>query len=407
MSDPAGSLTTLAHSADDVDPVVTEKVKALLGEAGFAQVFNPIDQPSGLPNAAFWSKEWLDLERERIFRRHWVFAGTAGELDGIGAMKPIEIGGTPIILVRDRSKQVRAFHNVCRHRGTQLVREACRRPTISCPYHAWSYNLDGGLRARPHFQGADVQEKIHPDLSQAMSLHAVRCAEWNGCFFVDLSGQAPPLSTWLAPMLSRTAAHDFSHIRWIASKSYRFKSNWKLVLENYMEGYHVFAAHPRLIAHAPMGVRWSGEWIEHVFYNDYIAPQLTEGRGTVLPHFPNLSDEDRRRGLWFACFPNFAVQVFADQFVILATTPLAPDETLEELHFFVVGDDAAQDEAHAEGRAELLSMWHDLNLEDVDLLERLQQGRRSIAFDGSIMSPAWEGPAHQLSQQVVRAIIAA
>ena len=139
----------------------------------------------------------------------------------------------------------------------------------------------------------------------------------------------------------------------------------------------------------------AGEWMDHVFYNDYVAPNLTEGRGDALPHYPNLSDEDTRRGMWFACLPNFAVQVFADQFVVLASYPVAPDETLEELHFFVVGEAAATAEKHAGGRAELIDMWHDLNLEDVALLERLQKGRRSVAFSGSIMSPAWEGPAHR------------
>ena len=208
----------------------------------------------------------------------------------------------------------------------------------------------------------------------------------------------------MAPVITRSSAHDFSQIRWIGKKTYTFKSNWKLVLENYMEGYHVFAAHPRLLQHAPMSERWSGEWMDHVFYNDYVAPTVTPGRGNALPHFPNLSDEDTRRGMWFALLPNFAVEVFADQFVVLATYPVSPEETLEELHFFVVDEDARTNERYAGAREALISMWHELNLEDVDLLERLQRGRRSVAFEGSRMSPAWEGPSHQLSQKVVEEI---
>lgn len=389
---------------DPSSSTITQQVKHLLGEEGYAQAFAPIDQPSGLPNAAYWSEDWLALENKRIFQRSWVFVMADAELAEPGAIKPATVGGTPIILVRGEDGQVRAFHNVCRHRGTQLVGEACVAKTITCPYHAWAYRLDGTLKSRPHFHGPNQLERFENGEAENLALYPIRCEAWNGCHFVDLSGQAPDLTTWLGPMLKRTSVYDFSHIRWIAKKAYTIKSNWKLVLENYMEGYHVFCTHPRLIDHAPMNVRWSGEWSENVFYNDYIAPEITEGRGDALPHFPGLSDEDSRKGLWFACLPNFAVEVFADQFVVLATYPVAPDETYEELHFFVVGDEAATSDKHAAGRKELLSMWDDLNMEDVGLLEQLQRGRRSVAFDGSIMSPAWEGPAHELAQQVICAI---
>lgn len=380
-------------------------VKGLLGTDGYAKVYAPIEQASGLPNEAYWSQEWLALEQKRIFQRSWVFVLADAELAEPGAMKPMDVGGTPIMLVRGEDGAVRAFHNVCRHRGTQLVRQPCVARSITCPYHAWAYGLDGRLRSRPHFHGPNQIERFEEGEVPELSLYPIRCESWNGCHFVDLSGTAPALLDWLSPMLERTRAFDFSQIRWIGKKAYTIKSNWKLVLENYMEGYHVFAAHPRLIAHAPMNVRWSGEWMDHVFYNDYVAPHVTEGRGDGLPHYPGLSEGDKRRGMWFACLPNFAAEVYADQFVVLATYPVAPDETYEELHFFVVGDDAATTDEYADARDELVTMWHDLNLEDVDLLESLQRGRRSVAFDGSFMSPAWEVPAHQLAGQVIEAIV--
>ncbi len=379
-------------------------VAEIIGEDGIRQTFSSIDDLSGLPNAAYQSAEWLDLENRRILARNWVFAGADGDVPKTGDIKPIDIAGTPIFLTRGNDGEVRAFHNVCRHRGTQLIDAPCQKTAIICPYHAWGYRLDGTIRSRPHFNGANQTEKFPAAGDDRLNLHAIRTASWNGCHFVDLSGKAPDLLEFLKPLLDRTQQFDFSLIRWIGKTSYRIKSNWKLILENFMEGYHVFAAHPRLIAHAPMEIRWSGEWTHHVFYNDYIAPHLTEGRGDGLPHYPNLSEEDVRRGMWFAAFPNFAAEVYADQFVVLATYPVSPDETLEELHFFVVGDEAQTSSDHARGREELISMWHNLNLEDVELLERLQRGRRSVAFDGSRMSPAWEVPAHELSQQVIHAI---
>ncbi|MDH3668055.1 MAG: aromatic ring-hydroxylating dioxygenase subunit alpha [Paracoccaceae bacterium] len=383
---------------------IARQVRAILGEDGLVQITRPIEEPGGLPNAAYWSADWLALEQARLFRRNWVFACAAAELTP-GGVKPIEVGGTPVIAVRDTEGTIRAFHNHCRHRGTMLVQEECVAKTLTCPYHAWAYRLDGKLRSRPHFHGPGKVERFD-DGAPGLDLAPVRCEVWNGCVFVDISGAAPALDDWLAPMLRRTSAFDFAQIRWIGKRAYRIKANWKLVLENYMEGYHVFAAHPRLVEHAPMHVRWSGEWLEHVFYNDYVAPGLSEGRGDGLPHYPGLSDEDARRGMWFAVMPNFLAEVYADQFVVMSIHPTAPDETEEELHFFVVGDEAAEAERYAKGREDLIAMWHDLNLEDVQLLERLQQGRRSIGFQGSVMSPAWEVPAHQLSAKIVEAILA-
>lgn len=382
-------------------------VVALIGEEGLAQARRPLDQPSGLPNAAYWSKDWLQLEQQRIFQRSWIFAGAEAELPEPGAILPLEIAGTPILLLRDEAGRVRAFHNVCRHRGTKLVDAACMQRSITCPYHAWNYRLDGSLRSRPHFRGPNRIEQFAGEEAQALGLYPIQLETWNGCLFIKLKPGGLSFKDWLAPMLERTQAFDFSLNRWIGKRSYRIKSNWKLVLENYMEGYHVFAAHPKLIKHAPMKVRWSGAWLEHVFYNDYVAPEISQGRGDALPHYPGLADADRRRGMWFACWPNFAAEVYADQFVVLASSPIAPDETLEELHFFVAGEAAAEEERYAEAREALTRMWHELNLEDVALLERLQQGRRSIAFQGALMSPAWEGPAHQLAQRVLEALLTA
>ncbi|MEL7013905.1 MAG: Rieske (2Fe-2S) protein, partial [Pseudomonadota bacterium] len=128
---------------------VRQKVVDLIGEDGIAQAFAPIEEASGLPNAAYWSDEWLALEQEHCFRRAWVFAGAEAELPEPGDMKPIEIGGAPIIVMRDQDDEIHAVHNVCRHRGIRLLTERCNKPTLTCPYHAWQYGLDGKLRARP------------------------------------------------------------------------------------------------------------------------------------------------------------------------------------------------------------------------------------------------------------------
>ena len=357
------------------DSPIFRKVKELLGEEGIAQTFAPIEEASGLPNAAYWSEAWLALEQEHCFRRSWVFAGAARELPNPGDIKPIEIGGAPLIILRDHDGNIRALHNVCRHRGAKLVTEPCRKSTLTCPYHAWNYGLDGKLRARPHFSGPNITDTFSDGGGDKLDLVQARCEVWNGCIFVNVSGDAEALEDWLAPLMERTPGYDFSAIRWAGKLEFEVDANWKLVYENYMEGYHVFAVHPKLLKFAPMNVRWSGEWDRHVFYNDYVFAEVDEGRGQGLPHYPDLSAEDAKRGLWFLCFPHFAAEVFPDQFTVLVSYPIAPDKTREEIHVFLIGE-AADAEAYSEPRAALMDMWDDLNREDLGMLELLQQGRR-------------------------------
>ena len=389
-----------------IDPQIIDRVKHLLGTEGYEQTFAPIEEASGLPNAAYWSKEWLELEQERVFRRSWVFAGAKAEIPEVGDIKPVEIGGAPLFLVREDENTVLAFHNVCRHRGAKLVQGRCNKPSITCPYHAWNYALNGNLRTRPHFYGPDKLDKFENGGGDKLDLMPVRVEVWNGCIFVNISGDAEPVAEWLRPLLQRTANYDFSAIRWAGKLDFEIRTNWKLVYENYMEGYHVFSVHPRLLKFAPMNLRWSGEWDEHVFYNDYIFPETEDGRGGGLPHYPNLPDEDAQRGLWFLCFPHFAAEVYPDQFTLLVSYPVAPDLTREELHVFLIGEAATSDTYETE-RNSVIKMWDDLNREDIGMLELLQQGRLSPAYDGGRLSPHWEGPTHQFGRRIVERIIAA
>ncbi len=390
--------------AKAADMNFVDRAKSILGEEGYDQAFAPIEEASGLPNSAYWSQEWLELEQERVFRRSWVFAGAEAEILNTGDIKPIEIGGAPLFLTRDKDGTVRAFHNVCRHRGAKLVRDPCNKSSITCPYHAWNYGLNGNLRSRPHFNGPDTMDKFENGGGDKLDLMPVRVEVWNGCIFVNISGDAEPVNEWLAPLLNRTTNYDFSAIRWAGKLDFEIRSNWKLVYENYMEGYHVFAVHPRLLKFAPMNLRWSGEWDNHVFYNDYIFPETEEGRGDNLPHYPNLPKEDAQRGLWFLCFPHFAAEVYPDQFTLLVSYPVAPDVTREELHVFLIGDAATSDKYETE-RKSVIEMWDSLNREDIDMLERLQEGRLSPAYDGGRLSPHWEGPTHQFGRRIVEKIV--
>ena len=128
---------------------------------------------------------------------------------------------------------------------------------------------------------------------------------------------------------------------------------------------------------------------------------MEEGRGAGLPHYPGLPEEDSKRGQWFLTMPHFAVEVFPDQFTVLVAYPDAPDHCREELHVFLIGDDAATGDAYAAERHAVIQMWGDLNAEDISILKGMQQGRRCTGYDGGRLSPHWEGPTLSFARKVV------
>ena len=383
------------------------RVKSLLGEEGYNQALAPLEQASGLPNPAYWSRDWFELEQERIFRRAWVFAGARAEIPEPGDVKPLDVGGVPIMLVHGPDGQIRAFQNVCRHRGMRLVDEPCHKGAFTCPYHNWTYSLDGALRARPHFHGPGKGDTFKDGGGALLDLIPVRIAEFHGCLFANISGTADPLDNWMQPILDQLAGFNLNAIRWAGKIDFEINTNWKLVYENYMENYHVFALHPRLTEFAPMETRSAGAWHGNTFANGYRFAEMEAGRGDGLPHYPGLSAEDASRGTWFLTMPHFAVEVFPDQFTVLVAYPEAPDRCREELHIFLIGDEAATGDRLADARNEVFTMWRDLNNEDISILEGMQNGRRCPGYDGGRLSPHWEGPTQSYSRKIIEMMVAA
>ena len=146
-----------------------------------------VESGSGLPNLAYTSTDFFALERATVFHDNWVFAGFAHELRQPGDMLPVEIAGQPVLLLRDGDGQIRAFHNVCRHRGARLVETRRNAKKIVCPNHAWSYGLRGQLIARPHFYGGDQHDVNQADCHRA-DLVPIRCHLWHDWIFIDLGG---------------------------------------------------------------------------------------------------------------------------------------------------------------------------------------------------------------------------
>ena len=179
-------------------------------------------------------------ERDRIFRRSWQYAGHTGELSGPASMFPTQVGGLPVVVVLGSGGELRAFLNVCRHRGTVLVNEPQTRGTIQCPYHAWTYGLDGTLRGAP-------RSKEEPDFDAAcLGLVPVQAGTWGPFVFVNPDLEAPPLDAALGNLPEVVAENglDVDSLRFHHRVGYEIQANWKIAIENYLECYHCQLNHP-------------------------------------------------------------------------------------------------------------------------------------------------------------------
>jgi choline monooxygenase len=363
----------------------------------------PTEDGSTLPNAAYSSTAFFQQEQDTVFRNTWVFAAFVHQFDNIGDMIPIEVCGQPVVLVRGNDSKIRAFHNVCRHRGAKLIDEAkSARRTLVCPNHSWSYDLEGKLLVRPHFYGGDQHDNNKADCHRA-DLVEIRCETWHDWAFVNLSGEAGDFSQHLKPITDRLSDYEFSSLGFAQSLEFDIRANWKLAIENFIEPYHVFSCHPWLNSFVGMAERVPPMFDHHVLYCGYEFKQTDPARGEGLPYFPNLPEEKKKRGDWYVLFPNFAFEIFPDQVDVFIATPLAPDHCRETIALYFIGEGADHDR-YAEARNHVIQNWHDLNKEDIGIIERMQAGRASDGFDGGVLSPYWDPVQQHFARLVFEAM---
>jgi choline monooxygenase len=359
----------------------------------------------GLPAEAYTSVRYLRRERETVFNHYWVCVGLASDVPNPGDVLPTDVAGMPIVLVRDRAGTLRAFHNICSHRGLQLVNQPCNvQGNLRCPYHSWAYKLDGSLKSTPHF-GGYYKDSYDGFDRQSKGLQLIRCEQWFDLVFVNLSGDAPPLEEYLQPVCDRWSLYDFSLLRREPREvTLQCKANWKLAVENFSESYHLSWVHPALNACSRM---------EDHFGFDVGDTHVGQGSllyksgvidGQSLPTFPDLTTHHKETvAEYVTVFPNLMLGVHPDYFLVFTVNPLSPGKTLERMTFYFIGDQAMAPENEAL-RHLPIDLWKDTNDEDIDMIERMQIGRKSPRFDGGCFSPELEQTVYRFQQMVAKAV---
>jgi len=349
---------------------------------------------SALPNEAYLDPSFENAEREAIWRNGWIAIGFEGDVPRKGSMMPVDIAGLPLVMVRGRDDQIRVFHNVCRHRGLKLVTEPGRTGSvIRCPYHAWCYRLDGALDKTPHVGGVGINAHEAVD-ADSLGLLPVRAAIWFGVVFADPSGVAPDMDEAFGEIADRWI--EFKGADFIAGGDdstfdLTVNCNWKLAVENYLESYHLPSVHPLLNSYSRIedhllvrGDNGNAGQVSLV-YN----PALDrEGRG--FPRVEGLSDYWTTRAEYIAVYPNLLYGIHADHWYAIVLIPLSGGKTREHVRIGYFTQEAATGPDYLDLREANTKLWRSVFEEDIEPVQRMQEGRHSPAFDGGVLTPVLE-----------------
>ncbi len=218
-------------------------------------VRRPLLDAETMPAWTYTSPQFYRREVERIFGKVWNFLGAADQLPEPGDYRALTFAGVPLILLRGNDGAVRAFDNACRHRGSELLEGAGNCRTIVCPYHSWSYGLDGRLIAAPEMQ------QTHGFDPAAFGLLPIRLETWGGFLFVNFDAHAAPLADFLGDLPQRVAPYHLEDMACVRRKEFVMACNWKLFVENAKESYHIATVHRQTI-NRYASARSSGYWVE-------------------------------------------------------------------------------------------------------------------------------------------------
>lgn len=359
----------------------------------------------GVGNEAYTQNAFLMLERDRLFSPTWTCIGVGSDVPEPGDVKPVDFIGIPLLMARAEDGEVRVFHNVCSHRGARLVEDAGQvKRVIVCPYHSWSYQLDGTLFATPHIGGQGKHTCEGFDKSRH-PLRRVRSASWFDMIFINLSGDAPPFEEHIAPVADRWKHYDTSHFRHGGADSrwtLDLGCNWKLAVENHNDAYHLPWVHPGLNSYSRFEDHY--EIVGDDFYagqgSNAYNPRRPEN-APKLPCLPDLPDEWRARSEYIAIFPNAIVGIHMDHYWSVWLDPVACDRTIEQMNLYFVGERPLDDE-YDNVRKAVTAEWLQIWSEDRQIVERMQRGRRSPAFQGGVFSPVLDAATHQLHRWYAR-----
>jgi Rieske 2Fe-2S family protein len=366
-------------------PLDAASLDACLTELGRARM---------LPRAAYLDADVLAWERENFFGR-WMCVGYSADLGRPGDRRAVDTGAGGVLIARGDDGGLRAFANTCRHRGHELLPCGASGTggVIVCPYHAWTYRLDGTLRGAPGYRSADGFDATQ------FGLAPIRVMDWHGWIFIDPSGDSPDFATHIGSLDATVAPYAPERLDVLARHEYVVAANWKIIVENYQECYHCSVIHPELCRVSPptSGENFEpdGAWLGgSMTLRDGVETMSLDGRsGSVA--LAGLSERERRTVMYLVGFPNLLISLHPDYVMTHRLTPLAVDRTRVECAWaFPVELDPSY----------AVDFWDLTNRQDWAACESVQRGLRSPHAVPGPLAPAEDG-VHQFVQRVARSYL--
>ena len=353
-----------------------------------------------MPGRNYTSPDIFAREMDQIFQRRWICAGRAAELAKPGDFLTREVGAESIIVTRDDSGALRALYNVCRHRGTRMCEEARGNfgGAITCPYHAWSYALDGQCRSAPHMGGLeDFDKKDYP-------LHSAAVAEWEGFVFINLSKSPEPFAEAFAPMFGRFARFGLPELKLHRRIEYDIAANWKLIHQNYSECYHCTGVHPQLVKLTPP-TSGENDLFDGPFLGGFMEITKPGGSLTVSGNMCGVPLTDtpagaKQQAWYYSIFPNLLFSLLPDYGLFHTLWPISPTRTKLVCEWHFHPDTVSSGKYDPE---DAVTFWDEVNRQDWHVSELSQLGVASKVYGPSPYAPR-EGLAVQFDREVQRAL---
>lgn len=342
----------------------------------------PLERSETIPSAWYTDPRFAELERRAVFGQTWQYVADLGGLASPGDVVVTDVAEEPIIAVRDRAGALHAFFNVCRHRGGPLALKDERCDMLICKYHGWTYRLDGMLRGVPHFNQVELFDK------EDYGLTPVPLAVWEGLVFVHLGLSPAPIEANFAGIRERVAPTRLGALRFVRQVVYEVRSNWKVYVDNFLEGYHVPYVHPELYT-----LYDYEQYVTEVHdrYSLQVGP-LTSER--------NVYTAGGGEGLYYFVFPNLMLNVVPGRLQLNVVIPLAVDRCRVLFRYYYADADGPE----ARERIEADVTFSDrVQQEDAEICERVQRGLRSRAYDRGRFSVRFEEGVYHFQQLLKQA----
>lgn len=326
----------------------------------------PLSKATTIPSSWYLDPLFLERERDRIFHRTWQWVGIAEDVSGAGDYFAADVLGEPIVVVRGSDSELRGLANVCRHRAALIAEGKGNLKTLQCPYHGWTYGLDGKLRRAPEMEGVEAF------VVEDVCLPRVRVEEWGPLVFANLKTTGPSFRETAPAIAEEVARAGFpiEKMKFRERREYLVEANWKIYVDNYLEGYHIPMIHPALY--------------RELDYEKYRVEAYRYHAAQIAPLRASRGGEGGEV-LYYWVFPNLMLNFYPGSLQANAVIPIGPERTLTVFEWYGLPE---QDLEAA------VAFSHQVQLEDVAISNSVQKGIRSRSYDRGRLSVRRENGVH-------------